>query len=278
MARARLERRTNRGVLYDLNAKWVGARHLPALGFLRQRGYVRIGDRIGFGWTPGPDSRYLNQTLELRASALRRTEDGVLESVSVGPRWSRTTPAGYRYTLEATQLREDLDRPFTLAGGNIIPAGTHSYRRVGASFSTPGGNLHGVSVQVNGGSFFHGRSMGVSVSPRANLGAHFELRGRYQFDRLRFPDGPGLNAHLARVRLDHQLSVHTSWSSFIQYNSSTDAMVANIRIRFNPREGNELYIVYNADMNTRHFDETAIPLIPVQTLLVKVSITAAPWH
>lgn len=275
MARAQVERRTNRGVYFDANAKWVGSAYHPALGFLRQRDYVRIGDRIGWGWTPRPGARYASQTLELRASALRRNADGAVESFSAGPNWSLTTPVGFRFSLNGSHQREDLATGFALPGGNVVPAGVHEFQRLGASFGTPGGWLRGIGVDVEGGAFYHGTNYGFSVSPRANLG-RFELRGRYQFDRIRFPDGPGLDAHVARLRLEHQMSVRTSWSGFVQYNSAADAIAANLRLRYNPREGHDIFLVYNAGLNTLHFEDRLVPLAPVQTLLIKVSVTARP--
>ncbi|MEX2527106.1 MAG: DUF5916 domain-containing protein [Gemmatimonadota bacterium] len=276
MARARLERRSNRGLLFDLNAKWVGLDHNPALGFLRQRDYLRVGDRVGWGWTPGPGARFTAQTLEVKGSALRRNRDGVMETVSAGPSWSLTTPVGFRFSMDASYEREDLARPFSLPGGNLVPAGVHDFQRVGLRFSTPGGFLRGVSVNAEGGSFYHGNSAGFSIAPRANLGGHFEVGGRYQYDRVRFPQGPGLDAHVVRLRLDHQLSVRTSWAGFVQYNSAVDAVAANVRFRYNPREGNDIYLVYNAGLNTLHYDDPRVPLVPEQTFLVKASFTVGP--
>lgn len=47
------------------------------------------------------------------------------------------------------------------------------------------------------------------------------------------------------------LSLKFSASAFIQYNSADHAMIANVRLRFNPREGNDLYLVLNEDFNTQ---------------------------
>jgi hypothetical protein len=151
-----------------------------------------------------------------------------------------------------------------------------SYTRLGASFGTPNGYLRGISIDVDGGSFYDGTSYGFAVTPRANVGRHFEVRARYQLDRLRFPGQPGLDAHITRVRLDHQISVRTSWSGFVQYSSAADAVAANIRFRFNPREGNDVYVVYNAGLDTEHFRDSFVPLAPVQTLLIKLSFTTGP--
>lgn len=44
--------------------------------------------------------------------------------------------------------------------------------------------------------------------------------------------------------------------------------------RFNPREGTDLYIVYNEGMNTnRHRFDPALPVTDTRTVLVKYSTT-----
>jgi hypothetical protein len=60
----------------------------------------------------------------------------------------------------------------------------------------------------------------------------------------------------------------------VQYNGASGAVIANLRFRYNPREGNDLYIVYNDALNTDRFSE--IPTLPYtdsRTILLKYSYT-----
>jgi len=70
------------------------------------------------------------------------------------------------------------------------------------------------------------------------------------------------------------LSTKFSAAVFVQYNSAADAVVANIRIRFNPREGNDLYIVYNEGLNTNRYREIPIlPLTASRAIMLKYTYT-----
>jgi hypothetical protein len=40
-------------------------------------------------------------------------------------------------------------------------------------------------------------------------------------------------------------STKLSASAFVQLNNANDVFIGNFRIRYNPREGNDLYLVYN---------------------------------
>ena len=62
--------------------------------------------------------------------------------------------------------------------------------------------------------------------------------------------------------------------ALIQYNSAADIVLANFRIRYNPREGQDLYLVYNELRNTDRFGSIPVlPVVPERTFLVKYSYT-----
>ena len=68
----------------------------------------------------------------------------------------------------------------------------------------------------------------------------------------------------------------TRWSfaGFIQYNSAADAVLGNFRLRFNPKEGTDLYIVYNEDFNTNNTSyDPNLPISNERLILVKYSYT-----
>jgi len=77
-----------------------------------------------------------------------------------------------------------------------------------------------------------------------------------------------------RLKALYMLNTKFSISSFIQYNSAADIILTNFRLRYNPREGNDFYIVYNEGMNTNLDRE--IPTLPVtfsRTILLKYTYT-----
>ena len=75
-----------------------------------------------------------------------------------------------------------------------------------------------------------------------------------------------------------QAALNTSVSAhaFVQYNNVADAVAANVRFRYNFREGNDLWIVYNQGLNTnRHRHDPVLPLTDSRTILVKYTYTFA---
>ena len=52
-------------------------------------------------------------------------------------------------------------------------------------------------------------------------------------------------AHVGRLRVLPMFSTAISASALVQYNSAADRAVANVRFRYNPREGDDLYLVWS---------------------------------
>ncbi|MCK4746862.1 MAG: hypothetical protein KAT15_07505, partial [Bacteroidales bacterium] len=65
-----------------------------------------------------------------------------------------------------------------------------------------------------------------------------------------------------------------SLSAFVQYNTAIDKVISNVRFRYNPMEGTDLYIVFNEGRNT--LLEREIPTLPIyehRSIMVKFTHT-----
>ena len=70
------------------------------------------------------------------------------------------------------------------------------------------------------------------------------------------------------------LSTKTSAVWFVQYSNTDRAIIANLRFRYNPSEGNDLYIVWNEGLVTdRNSFDPVRPLSDERTILLKYSRT-----
>jgi hypothetical protein len=98
---------------------------------------------------------------------------------------------------------------------------------------------------------------------------------KYEHNFLRFGSrnqsfSSGITGFKALVMFTTKLSV----STFIQYNSAENALITNLRLRYNSREGNDFYIVFNEGRNTyRDIENPRLPPINNRSVLLKYTYT-----
>jgi hypothetical protein len=275
LGRVRLERRGLDGFRMDLAASRVGGRYDPALGFLQRRDFTRIGDAVGWGWRPGRDSPVLRHRLALRGRSFFRNDGFTLESLEAGPEWTMEMRSA-RTWVASTSLREErVLQPFGFAGASV-PVGDYRWADGRLAYTQPGGALFRGTLSVEGGHFYDGHRIGFSAGPTWSASRHLELNGLYQASRITFADRPAgaeqVLVQVARLRARVMFSGALSTAFFAQYTSAADLVTLNARLRYNRREGQDLYLVFNDGLNTeRATFEPGLPLSAGRTLLLKYS-------
>lgn len=177
--------------------------------------------------------------------------------------------------MGATAAYEELERDFRLTGEATIPLGSYHFQSASMRYQAPARALLRPNVALETGSFYDGSQATGSISPTWNVSRHLEVSGLYQMSRVSFPDrGQEFTAQVARLRTRLMLSTQFSVAGFVQYNSALDAVFANLRLRYTPREGDDLYLVYNAGVNTDRYGFAPVrPLMDNHLLMVKYSRT-----
>ncbi len=269
------ERRTLKGLGFNLSYSRAGSEYNPGIGFELREDFFQLGNRIWLGWLPGEKSSLLNHQLFVDGFIFTRNEDNSIESAEIGPGWAFSTKSGYGGEFAVKMYRESLLESFDFTDDVDVPPGEYTFFGFKGMFNTPMGKAFSANLNIDAGSFYDGWRATVGVQPVWGISPEFSLTGMYQFNRAVFPDrNQELTAHIVRARLLATLTTKFSVSTFVQYNSAIDSVIANLRIRYNPREGVDLYVVYNEDFNTNRFRE--IPNLPYynsRTILVKYSYT-----
>jgi hypothetical protein len=269
------ERRTLKGVGYNLSLSRAGVDYNPGLGFEMREDYLRLGNRFFYGWIPGSSSFLRVHRIFSDGFVFLRNSDHSVESAEYGPGWMFETKSGYGGSFQPKLYVEKLTESFEISDEVEVPPGEYTYYGIEGYFQTPWGRRLSVFTRFTAGSFYDGWRVTASMSPLWSLSSTWELSFLYEFNRVDFPDRfQQLTAHLARLRVLATFSTKFSASAFIQYNGFDDVIIANIRIRYNPREGNDLYIVYNHGVNTDRYHEVPIrPSTDNQAIMIKYSYT-----
>jgi len=270
-----VERRRRRGWGYNTIVAWAGRRYDPGIGFTQRNHFTLLDQTGSYTWLLDDASSLIWHTLGLRGFAFVRNGDRSVESAEVGPEWTFAAKSGAGGSLEAKLLFEDLLEPFALSEEAGVPVGRYTFYRLGVSYHVSHTRLFQLRPRIEAGTFFDGWQMTVGVSPVWYVSPHLELAGSYLYNRIRFPDrDQRFDAHLARLRIGTALNTKVSTNAFIQFNSATNTVSANVRFRYNFREGNDLWIVYNEGINTdRHRIMPTLPFTDTRTILLKYTHT-----
>ena len=268
-------RRTNKGLGYGFSYSRAGADYNPGLGFEMRENYTRLATGLFYGWLPGERSSLFSHQISLSSGLFLRNENGEIESAKVGPGWRFRTKSGWEGKITPQFFYESVPETFSFSDGAEVLEGKYSFYNLNGEFSTISGKSIYAKATLDIGSFYDGWRTSLGLTPRWNVFSDLELSGTYQFNRVTFPDrDQRFTAHIVKLRALYMLSIKFSATAFIQYNSAIDAVIGNIRLRYNPREGIDLYLVYNEGLNTnRHREYPTLPFTSSRTVMMKYTYT-----
>ncbi len=271
------ERRTEEGIAYKVNYTYLGNSFDPGSGFIRRAGVQGLQGNLSYGWLPGNESKLFSYNVVVRGERYTRIDDNGLESQQISPGFELTTKNRVRSEVNLNFMKEGVIEDFSVTDSITIPAGIYSFYNSDIRFSTSDARLLSIRSNLNFGQFYDGYRYGIQAEPNLNVSSSFRMSLSYQFNALRFPDRTEDNSadlHLVNVKAIYMFSTKLSASVMMQYANTEEELVTNFRLRYNPREGNDFYIVYNSGRNTyRDLDDPRLPLYNSRALLLKYTYT-----
>lgn len=269
---ALVERRRRQGFGYATGLTWSGPHFNPGIGFIQRSDFSMVDQVVSYSWLPGAASNLLWHTLGFQGAVYLRNQDRTVETAEIGPEYAFGRRAGSSGNVDFKMIYEDLLFPFSLSNDAVVPAGSYTFYQANAQYRMPQTNLKQLGFNLNAGSFYDGYRISAGVVPAWNVSRHLRLSGEYTYNLVRFPDrDQRFNAHIARLRIGTALNTALSTNAFVQYNSASRAFSANVRFRYNFREGNDLWVVFSRNdwVNMRPL----YPLVDTQTILLKYTYT-----
>ncbi|MEE9166785.1 MAG: DUF5916 domain-containing protein [Candidatus Neomarinimicrobiota bacterium] len=272
------ERRSEEGLGFDLSFSRQGKDYNPRLGFVPRENYTLFRNVVSYGWFYGEDSPIFSQIVALTSLFFFGNDDGSLESAEFGPKWDLTFKSGALSSIDLRLLTETLTDTFDLDSSTYVPPGKYTFAIAQGSYATPFGALLRIETSINAGTFYDGRRVSLQAKPTWVISRYLELSGGIELNRIRFSSrNQEFDSRIFRLRSKITLSTVLSISSFIQYNNEIDGIIVNLRLRYNPKEGTDLYVVYNEGINTdRHRLEPSPPFTDSRIILLKYSTTFQP--
>lgn len=265
-----LNRRRRQGFGYTLGTILSGPNYQPGVGFVDRSDFKFGTAAISQTWlkSGGP---FIWHKFQPFGNAYLANENSDILSSEYGLEWSfsrRNLDGG---SLVLKKSYENLQDEFLLPGTEGVPTGSYDFYRAQATYTMAIDRTLRTGAIVETGSFYDGWLHSITLTPSWYASKHIQLNLEYVFNYGEFSDRETLlNFHVARLRLGTALNRKLSSNALVQYNGAQDLFAANIRFRYNWREGQDLWIVFNSGWNTDRF--TAFPTLPSianQSVLLK---------
>ncbi len=215
----------------------------PALGFVNRRDINHL--EAGFGYTNRPEHRWLRATSHGIYYENYDKISGGLESrrVFIEPVEIEIN-SGDELGTQLTRSREVLLEAFEISDGVIIPPGDYEFDRYGFEVSGANQRVFAPRFEYEAGEFFDGDRVEMSVRLDWRPNRRLYLGLEYEYNDIELPGGSFIT-RLIQINADISFNARWSWLNLLQYDNESASAGVNSRLRWNPRAGQDLYIVLN---------------------------------
>lgn len=229
---------------------YFGEDYNPALGFANRRGVesFSMGGSGRYFVQNNPFIRVLNTFS--RFEHTRRLDTGEMQSENLFWRpLNINTHRGDQIGIGLSRNREGLNRDFEIRPGIIIPAGKYSFVDVNAEINISNQRNFAPSLQVNSGDYYNGKRNRARVGLEWRPDEHFYLNLGYDYQDISLPAGD-FKIKLVSANANYAFNSKWSWVNLIQYDNASSSVGVNSRLRWNPKAGEDLFIVLNYNFDS----------------------------
>lgn len=270
-----LSKRSQEGFTYTINYGRSGAQYEPGIGFEHRSDFNQFNHVFNYNFFPDEKSPIAQHGPYLMGGLTWGNSHGKLETRNTHLGYNVLTKMGWAYDIRIQSDEEQLFNPLSLPGDIEIANGRYPFSSIFGSATTPSANRLSYSLGAGTGNFYDGTRNTLRVAPFFNVTPDFIIEASYSHNQLNFSDrSKKVNVVLTQLKMLYTFSTKLTVNAFIQHNSVAKTYLGSIRLRYNPREGDDFYIVFNGDLNEDRFrNQLALPVSNGNTVFLKYSKT-----
>jgi hypothetical protein len=245
----------------------IGDRFNPEIGFVRRADMHRDFGQLRF--SPRPKRRSGIRKYIYQASFEEISNgDGRLESRARVGEFAFDFRNADRLGALYTNSYEFLPTPFAISSGITLPTGGYQFDTMRLNYNMSQQRAVSANLSLDLGTFYNGHKTTLTVARgRVPVSAQLSLEPTYSWNRVRLVQGD-FTRHLVGSRVTYTMSPLMFVSAFLQYNSGTNAVTTNARLRWEYKPGSELFVVYNEERDTL---APRFPALNNRAFIVKVN-------
>jgi hypothetical protein len=275
MYNAFLSKDVDHGFSHYLNLTSSGKDFNPAMGFLYDRGYKEVylansyalylkSKKINtIGFILDHDLKYRNVTTPYYESSLHAFETRLRYKT------------GFSIFHKISLSRDSVATSWAFSPEINIPTGIFTWITNSIHIESSNTKAFSYILNSNYGLFYGGKKLEISPQVNWSVNKHLHVEGKYSFFSIHFPLSYSTTTahylnHLISSSITYAYSTLVSARALLQYDQVSKTIGTNLRVRYNPKEGTDLYIVYTPLYNTDVGRMSPhLPAIENQSLIVK---------
>ena len=224
---------------------------VPEVGFLRRSNFRRSYGTARFSPRPHTIEAVRQFRFEGSFDYILTADTGHVETRQTQLAFLTEFETSDRLGVSAADNYELLVEPFEAGAGVTLPVGGYGFRDVEILYAPGSQRRFSGELRVRVGEYFNGsiRSLGFSRG-RLELTPQLSVEPTLSVNWIDTPHG-AFRADLAVSRVTYTFTPRMFFSGLVQYNSSTNTVSNNLRLRWEYTPGSELFVVYTDE---RHAD------------------------
>ena len=236
---------TSEGLSLSLQYEVIEENFDPALGFVNRTGHARMWASSGYRLRPVNHPWLRSYQTFMFVSQYDNEATGALESRTLFFRpFQFENHRGDRYGLALRSQTEVLADPFEISAGVIILPGEYDNKSASIELNQASERVVAPRFYVENGDFYNGKKLTLTGGIDWRPNSRWNLGADYQYNDIELPVGE-FTTRLIQLRVNVAFNVKWSWVNLLQYDNVSDTVGLNSRLRFNPRAGEDLHIVWN---------------------------------
>ncbi|MEM9064816.1 MAG: DUF5916 domain-containing protein [Planctomycetota bacterium] len=237
---------------FDHGFARIGENYDPALGFVQRRGVWEFFGGGARTFVYDNEGGWLNETIRETELSVRHNtfllDTGEPDTSEIEIEYDIDTRSDDRFSINIFYEHENLEEPFEIVDGVELPTGRYNTGGTTASFNTSNAREISIDGRTTARTFFNGSRFDYEVGAEWRPGPQFFAEGRFEFRDIKTDQGDFV-VRIATGRASVQLSPEWNISSTIQYDSLSDEVGINARMRYEFRPGQELFVVLNEGLD-----------------------------
>ena len=214
----------------------------PEVGFMPRSNFRR--NFAEFRYSPRPTNHPYVRRLNSRGNLDYITDNNnVLQSRSALASFRTELHTGDSIAVEHARLFEQLNAPFQISRGVVIPAAGYDFQNTRVAFSAGGQRRLSGTASVEIGSFYGGTRKTNGYTGRIDLTPQVGFEPTISLNWIDLPQGR-FSTTIVGGRGVLTLTPRMFATALIQRSTSNNALSTNLRLRWEYQPGSELFVVY----------------------------------